>query len=133
MIARIDARALKKESMKLLPLFIAALFAAAPALAEAPKVVKAVANASGMGWDFDVTLTHPDTGWDHYADSWVIVDAQGEVQGTRILQHPHVDEQPFTRSLRDVMLPDGTREVFIRVKCSENGWKDSGYKVSLSR
>jgi hypothetical protein len=44
-----------------------------------------------------------------------------------------VNDQPFTRSLNNVMLPDGTREVFVRVKCNEDGWKDSGYKISLSR
>ena len=119
--------------MKHIPILFAALIAAAPAFAEAPKVVKAVAHATGMGWNFDVTLAHPDTGWDHYADGWEIVDAEGQVFGTRILHHPHVEEQPFTRSLRQVMLPDGTREVFIRVKCSAHGWKDSGFKVSLSR
>jgi len=112
---------------------IAALLAAAPAFAEAPKVTNAVAKSTGMGWNFSVTLEHPDTGWEHYADGWEIVDATGKVLGTRILHHPHVNEQPFTRSLNNVMLPDGTREVFVRVKCNEDGWKDSGYKISLSR
>jgi len=31
------------------------------------------------------------------------------------------------------MLPDGTREVFVRVKCSVDGWSDSGYKIEISR
>lgn len=119
--------------MKTRSIIFAALIAAAPAFAEAPKVVDAVAHSTGMGWDFDVTLSHGDSGWDHYADGWEIVDAAGNVFGTRILHHPHVQEQPFTRSLRHVMLPDGTREVFIRVKCSADGWKDSGFKISLNR
>lgn len=119
--------------MKHSSFLIAALFAAAPGFAEAPKVVKAEARSTGMGWDFDVTLSHSDTGWDHYADGWDVVDAQGNVLGTRTLHHPHVDEQPFTRSLRHVMLPDGTRSVFIRVKCSQDGWKDSGFEVRLNR
>lgn len=119
--------------MKQTSLILAALFAAAPAFAEAPKVTNAVAHSTGMGWDFSVTLAHADTGWDHYADGWEVVDAAGNVFGTRILHHPHVNEQPFTRSLNNVMLPDGTREVFIRVKCSQDGWKDSGYKIELSR
>jgi len=110
-----------------------ALFAALPAFAEMPEVVDVNARATGMGWDFEVTLKHSDTGWDHYADAWELVDDEGVVLGTRILHHPHVHEQPFTRALRNVMLPDGMREVFIRVKCSKIGWKDSGYKVSLKR
>ena len=119
--------------MKTLSIICAALIGAAPAFAEAPKVIDAVAHSTGMGWNFDVTLAHGDTGWDHYADDWEIVDAAGKVFGTRILHHPHVEEQPFTRSLRHVMLPDGTREVFVRVKCSEHRWKDSGFKISLDR
>lgn len=110
-----------------------ALMFAAPLLADAPKVRKVEAYATGMGWNFDVTLEHPDTGWDHYADGWEIVDELGTVLGTRTLHHPHVDEQPFTRSLRHVMLPDGTRRVFVRVKCSKEGWKDAGFEVSLTR
>ena len=112
---------------------IAALLLATPAFADAPKIVDAVAKSTGMGWNFSVTLEHPDTGWEHYADGWEIVDAEGKVLGTRILHHPHVNEQPFTRSLNNVMLPDGTREVFVRVKCNEDGWKDTGYKIALTR
>lgn len=112
---------------------LAGLFCAAPLFAEAPKVLKVDAHPTGMGWDFSVTLEHPDTGWDHYADGWEIVDESGKVLGTRVLHHPHVQEQPFTRSLRNVMVPDGTRKVFVRVKCSEHGWKDMLHEVSLSR
>lgn len=119
--------------MKHLPILLAGLLFAAPAFAEAPTVVNVEARSTGMGWDFDVTLTHPDSGWDHYADGWEVVGANDEVFGSRVLHHPHVAEQPFTRSLHHVMLPDGTREVFIRVKCSAEGWKDDVYKVSLTR
>ena len=119
--------------MKYTSPLVAALFVAAPAFAERSKVIDANAHSTGMGWDFSVTIEHPDTGWDHYADGWEIVGSDGTVFGTRVLHHPHVNEQPFTRSLNNVMLPDGTREVFIRVKCSEDGWKDSGYKITLSR
>ena len=42
---------------------------------------------------------HPDTGWDDYADGWRVLDMDGNELGMRVLHHPHVDEQPFTRSL----------------------------------
>jgi len=60
--------------MKRTSTLFAALFAAAaaPVFADAPKVINAVAHSTGMGWNFDVTLSHPDTGWDHYADGWEI-------------------------------------------------------------
>ncbi len=76
-----------------------------------------------------VTLAHPDTGWDHYADGWRVETEDGTVLGTRELLHPHVEEQPFTRSLTVNDLPEGP--LFIRAKCSVDGWSDT--RVSLLR
>lgn len=36
------------------------------------------------------------------------------VYGERVLYHPHVSEQPFTRSLSGVAVPAGVREVIVR-------------------
>ena len=47
--------------------------------------------------------------------------------GTRELLHPHVEEQPFTRSLTVSDLPDGP--LFLRAKCSIDGWSDSRIAV----
>ncbi|WP_047996813.1 hypothetical protein [Puniceibacterium sp. IMCC21224] len=102
------------------------------AWADGPQVVAAHAEKSGMGWRISVTLSHPDTGWDHYAQGWEIVDATGRVLGTRELMHPHVTEQPFTRSLNAVILPDGVREIYIRTKCSVEGWTAPLYRLTLS-
>lgn len=86
-------------------------------LADTPEVVAAWTE----GQVVHVTLAHPDTGWDHYADGWEVVSADGATLGTRVLAHPHVDEQPFTRSLRlDLPLPDGP--LFVRARCSVDGW-----------
>lgn len=60
-----------------------------------------------------VTLRHKDEGWQHYADKWEVLDEQGNVLGTRVLMHPHVNEQPFTRSLV-VSLPMALSKVIIR-------------------
>jgi len=73
------------------------------------KVIK-----SGEKFKFDVALVHADTGWDHYANVWEIVGPDGTVLGTRVLVHPHVDEQPFTRSLGGVEIPAHIKEVTIR-------------------
>ena len=63
---------------------------------------------------FDVTLSHQDTGWKHYADKWEILGPDGSILGTRKLLHPHVDEQPFTRSLSGVKIPANITEVSVR-------------------
>ena len=63
---------------------------------------------------FDVTLRHKDEGWNHYADKWDVVAPDGAILGTRVLYHPHVDEQPFTRSLTGVKIPAGIEKVTVR-------------------
>ena len=62
----------------------------------------------------DVTLLHADTGWDHYADGWDVLDQDKIRIATRVLHHPHVSEQPFTRSLYDVVIPANNKFVYIR-------------------
>ena len=70
---------------------------------------------------FTVTVQHADTGWDHYANRWEILSTDGKLLATRTLLHPHVDEQPFTRSLSNVQLPSGTQQVIIRAIDSKHG------------
>lgn len=114
----------------LLPLVLA--LAAPSAQADPPVIEQAEASRSGMGWRFDVTLRHPDTGWDHYADAWEVLTPDGTRLGIRKLMHPHETEQPFTRSLSNVMVPDGLRKVVIRARCSVDGWSDQTVTLSLS-
>ncbi len=60
----------------------------------------------------DVTLRHDDSGWDHYANQWDVLDEEGKVIGTRVLYHPHVNEQPFTRSLT-LAIPTSIKRITI--------------------
>ncbi|GAA6193310.1 hypothetical protein NBRC116597_32310 [Phaeobacter sp. NW0010-22] len=108
------------------------LFLAAPAFADAPVIENVTARESGSGWRFDVTLSHPDTGWDHYADGWRVLDMQGNELGLRVLAHPHEHEQPFTRSLSGVTLPAGTTQVQIQSRCIVDGWSDETVTVTLN-
>ncbi|MBN2503631.1 MAG: hypothetical protein JXB38_22840, partial [Anaerolineales bacterium] len=66
--------------------------------------VRATQAADGT-WSFAVTVEHPDSGWEDYADGWDVVLPDGTVVKpdpdspfTRLLLHPHENEQPFTRS-----------------------------------
>ena len=102
------------------------------ALADPPVIEGVTAQKSGETWRFDVTLRHPDTGWDHYADGWRVVAMDGTILGTRILHHPHVSEQPFSRSLGGVRIPSGTDQVQIEAKCSVDGWSGSFVPVTLN-
>ncbi|SNR38270.1 hypothetical protein [Puniceibacterium sediminis] len=112
--------------------FAIAAVLASSAWGEPPDIVSVKADKVGMGWRIAVTLRHPDSGWDHYADSWRVENAEGKIIATRELMHPHVDEQPFKRSLSAVMVPDGVRELFIRAHCSTGGWSDAIYRIEMS-
>lgn len=93
-----------------------------PALADPPKVENVKVSKRGMGFTFDVTISHRDTGWANYADAWRIVDLKGNQLGLRNLAHPHEHEQPFTRSLSNVMIPDGIDVIGIQTRDTIGGW-----------
>ena len=102
----------------------ATLFLAATAGAAAGEVDVVGAEAareSDGTWRFRVTVRHADEGWDHYADRWQVETPEGRVLGTRVLLHPHETEQPFTRALGGVVIPDDVREVIIRAHDSVHG------------
>lgn len=81
--------------------------------------------------DFEATVRHDDEGWSHYADLWVVEDEEGRVLGRRILRHPHVHEQPFTRTLRDVDIPEGVEGVRVRARDSHHGFGGRAVQLEL--
>lgn len=117
--------------MKHLLLTCALCTAALPALADEPVIENATARQSGGSWTFSVTLSHPDTGWEHYADGWRVLDMDGNELGLRVLAHPHEQEQPFTRSLSGVQIPEGTTQVQIQARCLTDGWGQQRYPLEL--
>jgi len=92
------------------------------ALADSPSIEAVTASKSGGTWSFNVTVKHADTGWDHYADGWEVAAPDGTQLGYRKLLHPHVNEQPFTRSLSRVEIPEGITTVIIRAHDSVHEW-----------
>jgi hypothetical protein len=96
-----------------------------PALADMPVVEAVEARPGASGWTFSVTVRHADTGWDHYADGWSVLTPDGEELGHRTLHHPHVEEQPFTRSLSGVAVPEGLTEVILRAHDGVHGWGEA--------
>lgn len=116
--------------MRMKPVLFTLIMATA-AHADAPTVAGVAVNQSDTKWNFSVTLSHPDTGWNHYADGWRVETMSGEVLETRVLSHPHVAEQPFTRSLNAISIPAGTQNVQIRAKCLVDGWSETATIVPL--
>ncbi|WP_308915414.1 hypothetical protein [Jannaschia sp. LMIT008] len=102
------------------------------ALADAPVVEGVDLRRDGETWTISVTVSHPDTGWDHYADGWVVLAPDGSELGYRTLHHPHVEEQPFTRSLSGVTIPDDVTQVVVHADDSVHG-RGPGVTVDLPR
>lgn len=88
-------------------------------------------NEDADQWRFDVTIRYPDTGWDDYADGWHIETEAGEILGTRILLHPHVAEQPFTRSISGVTVPHGNETIYLRSHDLVSGYHPERFAIPL--
>ena len=94
--------------------------------------VKFIKEGTGT-YRFDVSVRHGDEGWKHYADGWDVVAPDGTVLGTRELAHPHENEQPFTRSLAGVSIPEGVDQVTLRAHDSVHGNGGAEMRVEVQR
>jgi len=72
--------------------------------------------------NFDVTVKHHDKGWKHFANAYEILSPTREILDIRVLAHPHVNEQPFTRSIFGVKIPKGINSIIIRARDSLHGY-----------
>jgi len=94
----------------------------------------------GQGvWTLHVTVEHPDSGWEDYADGWDVVTPDGTVLKpnpnspfTRLLTHPHENEQPFTRSQSGIVIPDGVTQVRVRAHDLVDGFGGREVRVDLT-
>jgi hypothetical protein len=113
-------------------LLICLPLAAATAYAGEADIVGAKVRMTGKAtFSFDVTVRHTDEGWKHYADKWDVMAPDGTVLGTRTLYHPHVDEQPFTRSLSGIKISDSVKKVTVRAHDSVHGYGGKAVIVAI--
>ncbi|MEM7340884.1 MAG: hypothetical protein AAF467_19660 [Actinomycetota bacterium] len=99
-----------------------------------PDVIGAEASQGADGtWAFSATLSSPYDTPERYADAWRVVGPDGTVFGTRELAHDHANEQPFTRSLNGVEIPDDVATVTIEGRDQVSGWGGATVDVELAR
>jgi hypothetical protein len=91
----------------------------------------AVIKFGKSNYSFKVTIYHDDTGWDHYADKFEVIDENGTILGTRVLQHPYVNQKPFTRTLNNVSIPKEVKKVTIRAHDSVHEYGGKTMTVDL--
>lgn len=114
-------------------IFFGGIFIAAAAMAGEADVLKAQASCQDEVCRFEVTVQHADEGWKHYADRFEVLTLEGKVLGTRVLAHPHVNEQPFTRSLSGVPVPRSQTQVRIRARDLVHGFGGQELVIELPR
>ncbi len=102
---------------------------------EADVVKVEVTQQSNRTYSFQVTVRHNDEGWEHYADAWDVIGddsgADGTIYATRVLAHPHENEQPFTRGKSGVSIPEGIKSVIVRAHDKVHGFGGKTQKVML--
>lgn len=101
--------------------------------------VQAVEDEDGT-WTFSVAVEHPDTCWEDYADGWDVVLPDGSVLKpdpdaayTRVLTHPHENEQPFTRSQGGIVIPAEVTSVTVRAHDLVDGFGGQEVVVQLNQ
>lgn len=94
-----------------------------------PDVVDAALEPRRDGWRLSATISSPYDTPERYADAFRARTEDGEVLGIRELLHDHAGEQPFTRSLEDLVIPDGVDRIVIEGRDLANGW--GGTTVTL--
>ena len=119
--------------MKLIHLFFVSLLLmyTAAFAGEADVIEVEVRRIGGDTYKFDVTVRHADEGWEHFANKWEVTAPDGTVIGTRVLAHPHVEEQPFTRSLSGVKIPESLAEVTVRAHDLVHGYGGKTVEVKV--
>jgi hypothetical protein len=106
--------------------------AAAPSQAGEAEVLDVGLSPAPDGtWRVSATVRHADEDWDHYANRWEILAPDGTVLAVRELAHPHVAEQPFTRSLQRVVIPEDVDRITIRVHDSVHGYGGAEMTVTV--
>ncbi len=97
-----------------------------------PDVVSVAVKAAGPGvFDFDVTVSSPYDTPSRYADGFRVSTTEGKVLGERRLLHDHQTEQPFTRDLHSVRVPEGIAKVVVQARDQRYGYGGRLVEVML--
>ncbi len=88
-------------------------------------------KASDGTWTIEVTVSSPYDSPDQYADAWRVLDQDGNELGIRELAHDHASEQPFTRDLTGLVIPEDVKKISVEGRDSVNGWSGETYLLSL--
>jgi phage tail protein X len=96
-----------------------------------PDVLDVIVNGGQSSYSFIVTMSSPYDTAERYADAWRVVGDDGVVYGVLELAHDHAAEQPFTRTLTGITIPDTVASVTIQGRDQVYGWGGETFEISL--
>lgn len=96
-----------------------------------PDVIDAELEPQGDAWRLDATLSSPYDTPERYADAFRALSVDGTELGVRELAHDHANEQPFTRSLAGLDIPDDVTRITVEGRDQEHGWGGGTVEVEV--
>ena len=97
-----------------------------------PDVISVKVEVAQPGvFNFDVTVSSPYDTPSRYADGFRVSTIEGKLLGERKLMHDHQTEQPFTRDLYSVKIPEGIKKVVVQARDQKYGYGGKTVEVML--
>ena len=97
-----------------------------------PDVTKVEVTGSADSRDFAATISSPYDTPERYADGIRVRSADRDtVYAMTELGHDHASEQPFTRSVTGVEIPEDVDSVVVEGRDQDNGWGGRTVRVEL--
>jgi N-acetylmuramoyl-L-alanine amidase len=96
-----------------------------------PDVVDVTPLADGEGYSFIVTMSSTYDSVERHADAWRVIGDDGVVYGMLEFAHENSTEQPVTRSLDEVVIPDTVNSVTVQGRDLVYGWGGKTVEVDL--
>jgi hypothetical protein len=115
-------------------LFIAGLcLASSLAMAKDVRIDKVEMEQNGGVWTAHVTFKHDDTDFNHFVDGWRIVDAKHKVLAQQSLYHPHTGSKTFKENLAGIIVPTGTKLIYVEAHAKPHGWSKQRVRIDLTK
>lgn len=96
-----------------------------------PSVASVEARETAGSWTLSVTMTSPYDSPERYADAFRVIGDDGVIYGVRELTHDHATEQPFTRTIGGLQIPESVSEITVQGRDLVYGWGGRSVTIEL--
>lgn len=103
------------------------------AIAKDVKIDKVELEQNGGVWTAHVTFTHDDADFNHFVDGWRVVDAKKKILAQQSLYHPHTGVKTFKDNLAGIIIPAGTKLIYVEAHAKPHGWSKNRVRIDLTK